>query len=230
MAVEAVKPVSKTILVVSFALVAMWFSPESARACSCMAQDPAAAFEGAASVFEGRVLSIEPAGEMQLEVRIRVVRTWKGADAEEITVTTPAQSAGCGYGFEVEHHYLIYSDAGEEHESVSLCSNTKPIEQAEAELADLGPGATPVDPANGLGAAEQGEEQPEAPARGGCASCSAADPSTFLVLCLAGLAATLRRRSRRDAAPARRRGAVGSAAPANRIRSCERAQPSRKEP
>jgi MYXO-CTERM domain-containing protein len=193
-AVETVKPVSKAVLVVSFALAALWLAPERARACSCLAQDAATAFEGAASVFEGRVVSIEPAGEMQLEVRIRVVRTWKGADAEEVTVTTPAQSAGCGYGFEVDHHYLVYSDAGEEHESVSLCSNTKPIEQAEAELADLGPGATPVDPGNGLGAAEPGEQAEEAPARGGCASCSTADPSSLLVLLLVGFAATFRRR------------------------------------
>ena len=34
-------------------------------------------------------------------VRMRVVRTWKGADAEEVVVRTATNSAACGVGFAV---------------------------------------------------------------------------------------------------------------------------------
>jgi MYXO-CTERM domain-containing protein len=188
-------------LLVAFACLAVLGFEAKAHACSCLAQDAAAAFEGAASVFEGRVVAIDPAGEMQLEVRLRVVRTWKGADAEEFTVNTAANSAACGYGFEVDHSYLVYtnaaSDAEEGHEQVSLCSNTKPIESAETELADLGPGSTPVDPGHGLGAAPPEAEQPHAPpASGGCASCDAGGPASPALVGLAIAVAFLLRRRR----------------------------------
>jgi MYXO-CTERM domain-containing protein len=205
-AIVAVKPVIRiSFLLLGVSLVVLAavdaISPSRAAACSCLAMPADAAFETAASVFEGRVISIEPASEMQLEVRLRVVRTWKGADAEEVTVYTASQGATCGYEFALDRSYLVYTDAASAEgdapgtELVSLCSNTKPVEDAAAELAELGPGATPVDPGQGLGAAPAGEEDSvEPPARGGCASCSAGGPTTVLpsMLVLAWIA--LRRR------------------------------------
>src|SRR5690242_12813550 len=74
--------------------------PGRAAACSCMAPPPPGeSRDAAAAVFEGRVLSITPGADPThpTVVRLAVVRTWKAAATEEITVTTAADSAMCGF-------------------------------------------------------------------------------------------------------------------------------------
>lgn len=176
-----------------------------------MEQDQPTAFEQAASVFEGRVHSIEgpegSGGAEPLVVTLDVVRTWKGADAERVTVRTPASSAACGYAFEQGRSYLVYTHQVDGAEHVSLCSRTQPIEQAEEDLAAMGEGVTPVSPHDPTGTAETPETNP-APAetqtrtyRAGCASCAvgtdrSAAPALFTGALL--VLATLLRRQRRE--------------------------------
>jgi hypothetical protein len=166
-------------------------APDVARACSCMMQEQPEAFEQAASVFEGRVVSQEhptdPTGEVS--VLLDVVRRWKGANEQEVQVVTASNSAACGYNFEDGRSYLVYTHAPTDEEGnpteglerVSLCSRTARIEEAAADLAAMGEGITPVDPHGGT-EAENDVASPPATTQtngqsAGCASCSIFSPN-----------------------------------------------------
>jgi hypothetical protein len=151
----------------------------TARACSCLQQTPAEAYEQAVSVFEGHVLEITPApaGDEhalpQLAVKLAVVRAWKGMEQEQVVVTTAGDSAMCGYAFELDKDYLVYAGSSAKGLSVSLCSRTAPVAAADEDLRLLGMGATPVEPRLPKAEADALKTpKPEPPARGGCASCT----------------------------------------------------------
>ena len=192
-------------------------APDVAHACSCMAQEQPEAFGQAASVFEGRVVSLEhptdPSGEVT--VLLDVVRRWKGANEQQLQVVTASNSAACGYNFEDGRSYLVYTHAPTDEEGnptdglerVSLCSRTARIEDAAADLAAMGEGITPVDP-HGGSQAENDVAEPPATAQtntqsAGCASCSVSSPNASEAAPLLGsgliLALALARRRRRRA-------------------------------
>ncbi|NIR58218.1 MAG: hypothetical protein GWO02_01190, partial [Gammaproteobacteria bacterium] len=74
---------------------------------------PADAEASADAIFEGRVVALEPPaeGDQQSPVRVtvRVSQQWKGIESEEVALTTAANSAMCGYNFELDRVYLIYA-------------------------------------------------------------------------------------------------------------------------
>ncbi|MEM9188130.1 MAG: hypothetical protein AAGF12_03055 [Myxococcota bacterium] len=177
-------------------LLAWHFGPTVAAACSCAPPDPAAAFESASSVFEGRVLRVDPDGQLR-RATLEVVRTWKGADSEEVDVRTAANSAACGFDFTVGESYLVYADERNGEEHVSLCSPTKPIGEAGDELAAMGEGIVPVD----ITEEDEPEDNTETPvgqnpANGGCASCATTKghPSDLCLAVSLGLFLWRRRR------------------------------------
>ena len=196
-------------LVCGLALAAL--APSPARACSCMQASVPEAYEAAVAVFEGHVLELQtvepsPSAPGYRSVRMQVVRAWKGVESEEVVITTPLDSAGCGYDFSVDQSYLVYAAAQGGGLQVSLCSRTSPIARAGDDLKTLGMGATPVDPKKQDTPAAAVPPREEPPARGGCAGCTlgsgpgAALGAAPLLLLLAGLrararAVTSRRRS-----------------------------------
>ncbi len=155
-----------------------------------MQADHAAHFEAANAVFEGRVTRIQQ-GE-PLEVTLMVVRTWKGADSEEVVVQTPSNSAACGVSFEQDHSYLVYATTEGEELFASLCGGTARVEDSQEALDQLGAGVTPVDPepANELRENDESEDDQAAtvpPSSGGCASCAIGANDTPGSLTLGGL-------------------------------------------
>jgi hypothetical protein len=115
---------------------------ETVLACSCApAPPPAEALQQAAAVFTGTVLSVDTSG-VSSTVRLRVERSWKGAKCGEVTVVTSADSAACGYDFQVGQSYLAYADRQKGKLSVSLCSRTSLTSQAAEDLTALGEPAT----------------------------------------------------------------------------------------
>lgn len=193
------------------ASLAILLAADPARACSCMQIDVPAAFAQADAVFEGRVLEIERSGGV-LRATLSVVQHWKGIESERVLVQTAGDSAACGVAFQVATSWLVYAEREGEALRASLCSRTARIEDAQADLAQLGAGVVPVDIGPGDGVEE--EEPRERPARGGCASCSIvsarSDRSALTAsLALGLLLATrrLRARARSRAAPARPRAA-----------------------
>jgi len=123
-------------------------------ACSCAPPPPPKEALGKASaVFSGKVVRMEKpkprqgAGPIRptqafgkVKVVIQVSRVWKGDLGKEVTLTTNASSAACGYGFRPDEVYLIYCH-GEKHAlSTNLCTRTKPLADAGEDLTELGVG------------------------------------------------------------------------------------------
>ena len=154
-----------------------WLWSPAAHACKCA--EPGGAVEaaaGAAAVFEGQVTKISSADAQTQRVELKVPRAWKGVSGEQVSVSTPAESAACGYPFQVGESYLVYAAAGSDGLRVVHCSRTRPIAEADADVAALGMGSTPVAtqvPGELASVPENAAvAQASKPAAGGCASCS----------------------------------------------------------
>ena len=141
--------------------------PDCASACSCAAlpgtprERAREALSGSTVVFSGEVVELEKpppdtamvegtmltvmgGGGRKATVTLRASEVWKGPRQQTVTITTDADSSmGCGYPFEEGREYLVYATGGEP--SVSLCSETKPLLEADADLKALGEGQKPED-------------------------------------------------------------------------------------
>jgi hypothetical protein len=120
-----------------------------APACSCVAiPAPAEAVAQAGIVFEGTPVRVrdtltprvgydgKPFTSRQLRFTVLVSRPWKGVMGDTVDVITGTGGGNCGYPFEIGQRYLVFPDdsAGSTILNVSLCSDTKPTAEAEAEL------------------------------------------------------------------------------------------------
>lgn len=124
-----------------------------AGACSCaMSQPPEESLEAADAVFAGTVTDIadpfQPGSyhstAADRHVTFNVSEVWKGPDYESIVVSTAVSSASCGYSFSEDEDYLVYARGAEDELSVSLCSRTAVLDEAEEDIAALGSGDAPA--------------------------------------------------------------------------------------
>ncbi|HEX8162764.1 MAG TPA: carboxypeptidase regulatory-like domain-containing protein [Pyrinomonadaceae bacterium] len=134
----------------AFALFLLLAAPGVARACSCMlSPNPRACstFWGAPVLFTGLVTDVStvtppaPTGAARREqyphrvARFNVEETFRGTTGATAEVTTGMGGGDCGYNFKVGARYLVYASVGEGGKlSTGICSATKPVEQAGAEL------------------------------------------------------------------------------------------------
>lgn len=133
-------------------------APSPAQACSCLAPgDMIEEASGADAVFAGTVLRLVATdrradsplmarikrffgmqvryGPDQRRFALEVDEPFKGIEASTIEVMTSADSASCGYSFQVGRKYLVFAQHDEGRLNVSLCSATAPIDSVPA--ADL---------------------------------------------------------------------------------------------
>jgi MYXO-CTERM domain-containing protein len=131
--------------------------PSEAEACSCIpTKDAVTSARDADAVFEGKLLLIEtpkPAGPHALQMKVftfEVKRTFKGQLDGQVRVETTDNSAACGRDFgKVGDGWLIYARADDSGQlSDGLCSRTKPIADAAADIAELEANADTLDDAN----------------------------------------------------------------------------------
>ena len=123
--------------------------PDCASACSC-AGFPGSqrALEQSNAVFSGEVMDVEGGHTTRMfgmsvssvKVTLRVSEAWKGPQQETLVVSTPRDGATCGYAFKEGQEYLVYAYGKEEPFEVDLCSGTKPLSDADADLRVLGDG------------------------------------------------------------------------------------------
>lgn len=185
-------------LLAGLVLAALLGSPSAAAACRCVETTYEAEVERASAIFEGVVDSVEldPATRSRI-VRIGVTQAWRGVRSEHVEVVTAADEAGCGYAFEVGRAYLVYGSGmeGARHR-VSLCSRTRPMDEAGEDRSALGSGVVPVDIVDEVIDPVRPARTP--PSRAGCASCSAGarTPPGPLVSVGVSLAWALARRRR----------------------------------
>jgi hypothetical protein len=125
-------------------LVALLIGPavDSTLACSCP-PPPAVkvALEQSSAVFSGKVLKVEvDEAKHQRTVTIEVVRAWKGMEKKTVVITTGSNDGICGYNFQKDMSYLVYANGEVGTLSTNICTRTKGIEQAKADLEELGEG------------------------------------------------------------------------------------------
>jgi hypothetical protein len=138
--------------------------PDCASACSCAGGGSTKEMvEGALShpgaVVSGKVIDVEKGGSYSYNVTLRVFKVWKGPRRETLMVSTPSDGAACGYPFKEGQEYLVYAYWGNQGTpprpglKVDLCSSTKPLSKAGADLAlldKLGEGEKPADGGDAL--------------------------------------------------------------------------------
>jgi hypothetical protein len=129
----------------------LWFASSTCVfACSCV--PPQAPQEEAArsdAVFSGKVTQQTPnanlvEGTQSLKVAFEVGQVWKGSVPQQILLATSDSSASCGYTFENGKEYLVYANTVEGQLSVSLCSRTQLLADAQEDVSVLGQSTAPV--------------------------------------------------------------------------------------
>ncbi|MYD99099.1 MAG: hypothetical protein F4X98_17160 [Gammaproteobacteria bacterium] len=141
------------------------------HACSCVdPHPPSEALERAAAVFAGRVVSVREFSDPSqggvwstadpTTVGFKVSAVWKGPAYETMYVATPRSGMSCGFTFVEGKEYIVYAQhtalGGEDSVfellnkhavdgyTVSLCSRTALLQQAEADQDALGMSRTPA--------------------------------------------------------------------------------------
>ncbi|MBD3162405.1 MAG: hypothetical protein GF346_08670, partial [Candidatus Eisenbacteria bacterium] len=127
-------------------LTALGLDGSDLRACTCVTQpDPLVAMGRADIVFEGTVTGRnDPRADNRrvstgdpIDYAFHVAETWKGVLNDTIAVRTARSGASCGYEFEVGGSYLVYARKDSLRFRTGLCTRTKPLERASADLGAL---------------------------------------------------------------------------------------------
>ena len=99
-------------------------------ACSCFVPEGIPiekqvrdAYTKSSSVFVGQVVEVIKKPNNNL-VKFRVEKSWSNKFQKEITVSTPSNSAMCGYEFAVGKKYLVYASGENGNLSTYLCTRT----------------------------------------------------------------------------------------------------------
>ncbi len=118
--------------------------PRCAWACSCIPPgSPTQERDRSTAVFAGRVTDVStPASNVAITVAVHEV--WKGDVGSSVEITTPRDSAACGYQFVAGEEYVIYASESEGQLETTLCSRTQPLADAADDLAALGDGQAPT--------------------------------------------------------------------------------------
>jgi 5-hydroxyisourate hydrolase-like protein (transthyretin family) len=126
-------------------------SPSAATACSCVVGSPICeTFWRTDAVFSGEVVDISsaPGVKDQLPlgnrlVRIRVIQAWRGGASGIVEVRTGSGGGDCGYNFQQGVRYLVFASQWSGTLSTGICSPTRRLDEASAELAFLEGAAKP---------------------------------------------------------------------------------------
>ena len=95
------------------------------------------ALKNSTAVFSGEVLEIR-SGVNFLQARFRVERSWKGVEAEQVSVLTENTAESTHY--RVGEKYLVFAGIRDGKLFTGNCSRTKRLEYAEEDLKQLGEG------------------------------------------------------------------------------------------
>ena len=104
--------------------------------CSCLEPSPPEeAYEEADVVLSGTVTSkVLDASGYYFEVSLQTIDVWKGDVLGEIIVLTEANSAACGYEFQINNDYLIYAYSYSWGIYTNICTRTNLLEYANEDL------------------------------------------------------------------------------------------------
>jgi 5-hydroxyisourate hydrolase-like protein (transthyretin family) len=136
-------------MIIAMGVVAAAAVPRDASACTCVpAGPPCEEVFRARTVFVGTVTAIseiptagaesERSGPwLRRRVHFRVTEPFRGDTGTEVDVLTGSGGGDCGYAFTTGHTYLVYTYEQRDQIATSICTRTRPIEQAAEDLAFL---------------------------------------------------------------------------------------------
>jgi hypothetical protein len=142
------RPLASAAAVALVALGLLALLPDCAYACTCAGGVPfqeRAKGTNSSAVFAGEVIDVDK-GLPSSSVTFRVSEVWKGQQRETYELSTPRDGASCGYPFKEGQEYLVYAYWGPQGSppkpglKVDLCTETKPLAEAGANLRVLGDG------------------------------------------------------------------------------------------
>lgn len=130
------------------ALAFVLVASRAASACDCVmgSQRPCAQAWSAPVVFAGLATEVaqtktevDVGGRREAWpaklVRFNVEESFRGAQGATVEVRTGAGSSDCGYNFVAGQHYLVYANTNADGQlATSICSATKPLEKAAADV------------------------------------------------------------------------------------------------
>ncbi len=142
----------RVLIIVIVVLAVLAADPRCAWACSCASPwaTPLEARDSSAAVFAGRVtdVSIPDPNSYTLfrsvAVTVAASQVWKGDVGSSIVIGTSRDEASCGYTFVVGQEYLFYAFEYEGQLVTGICGRTRPLADAQNDLAVLGEGRVPV--------------------------------------------------------------------------------------
>ena len=70
-------------------------------------------------------------------VEFEVIKRWKGVESGRSVVYTPLTGEACGFPFEVGKEYLVYVVPENNVAPTGICTGTKPVADAAAEMQKL---------------------------------------------------------------------------------------------
>jgi len=109
----------------------------SAMRCLNQPKSVKGAVKQSAAVFAGEVLEMKNGGNY-IEARLRVERSWKGVEGEEVLVLTDSTTESPHY--RVGEKYLVFAGIRDGKLFTGACSRTKRVEYAQGDLQQLGAG------------------------------------------------------------------------------------------
>ena len=142
------------ILLVLLIPISFHYQISSSYACSCV--QPGSALDELDKrdfVFSGKVKNmVDPkknevilSSADPITIHFDVKEVWKGINESEVLVVTERDSASCGFNFVMNEEYLVYGNMIEGKKHVSVCSKTTLLNEATADLNELGEGKLPTE-------------------------------------------------------------------------------------
>ncbi len=148
----------KLIFLFGMSIMVMFVYPTpTGYACSCaVSQTVEDEMQRSSAVFSGRVIEITDVNKFKVSkssgdpmaVLFEVNKSWKGVSQSQVIVHTVRSEATCGYEFQENEDYLVYTEENEGKLTTSICSRTTPLVLAQADLDQLGEGEQPTEKVN----------------------------------------------------------------------------------
>src|SRR5829696_957624 len=149
------RPLTALASVVLTGLGLLVLLPDCASACSCASLgsqqvQTKQALSYSAAVFSGEVVDVGEGPPIRMmgsrlpssRATLQISKVWKAPEQGTLEVTTPVSGSACGYPFKEGQEYLVYAD-GRKGLKVDLCSETKLLSKAGADLTVLAKGEKP---------------------------------------------------------------------------------------
>ncbi len=119
-----------------FLLLVCWMSATTvALASECAAVPPVEeSYAASSSIFVGKVMNVRERAR-NVKVSFKVYKVFKGKlDDVSVVLTSLPNDMGQGYPFQVEEQYLVFTYLQDGRDHTNLCTRTKLLSQAAADI------------------------------------------------------------------------------------------------